>query len=749
MRKRFKGQGFSLGTLFFITAGLASATVFQNCSPGFEVKTFSSLTELASEVPTDPGSPLEGLPGTGGGGTPSATPTPAPGATPAPTTPLFSSSLAPILEARCIQCHSTGRIGARYNFETSDSVAALGNAMLSAVDSGRMPPWGVDNGGSCGTFKDDPHMTSSERTVLAQWLTTRVQNGAPIPTEKNLRVKVPTLPTLTPNGNDVVSLKLSAPYTPNPPTGKVDDYRCFVLDAPSTADRYVTGYEVKPGNPLLVHHMILYLPISDAEAAKAEALTAGSADRSFPCFGGSEVAASPLVIWAPGTSVQFFPTGTGIKIPGRRKLVMQMHYNTSATSAGAKDQSQVVLKTVASGVTEASWFAYAGDQSSPLPANTATIDRPLTQGSGVPAGSNAQIHGFFPHMHTRGKQISIAKTSAGSSEQCVARVNSWDFNWQYNYFAKQPLALAPSDTIKVNCRYSTTGIGTPTPFGEGTNEEMCYVFAYVTSVPPEPVTYKFEVATDTGTNKSKTLTLKATTGVGHAGQQGRVYVAAKLGNDFYYMKSDKSFVKVNDLANDSLPAFYSGTLAATHLANVVTNADVSDLVGVELWIGYGLGANDAAAKAEHFNSNRYALVHTIKADAVTAPPAVTPAVFSLVSRSGAITSRTITLSAKPQSDHVGKEGRVYIAAFANNTWHFLNSAGAYVPVANLATDPIPPIFAGTLRTQHTLNAATNADLSGLIGTTVWIGYGVGATDAIARDEFLNAARYLQVETVQP
>ena len=109
MRTHLKGHFFSLGTLLFVTAALASATVFQNCSPGFEVKTFSSFTELASEMPTDPGSPLDGLPGTGGGTTPgsSPTPTPAPGATPAPTTPLFSSSLAPILEARCIQCHST------------------------------------------------------------------------------------------------------------------------------------------------------------------------------------------------------------------------------------------------------------------------------------------------------------------------------------------------------------------------------------------------------------------------------------------------------------------------------------------------------------------------------------------------------------------------------------------------------------------------------------------------------------------
>lgn len=588
--------------------------------------------------------------------------------------------------------------------------------------------------------------------MLAQWLTLKVQNGVPVAGERNLKVKVPALATLTPNGNDVVGLKIAAPYTPSPPPGKVDDYRCFVLDAPAPADRFVTGYEVKPGNPLMVHHVILYMPATGADAASAEAMAAGSADRGYSCFGGPGVPSSPLVIWAPGTAVQFFPQGTGIKVPAQRKLILQVHYNTSATSAGAKDQSQVVLKTTAAGVTEASWSAYTGDQSTPLPANTATIDRPMSQPSGVVAGTTAQIHAFFPHMHTRGRQISISRISAGGNEQCLARVNSWDFNWQYNYFGSQPISIAPSDTMRVNCRYSTTGINTPVNFAEGTNDEMCFVFAYTTLTPPTPPTYKFELTVNTGPNTSKTLTLKATTGIGHAGQQGRVYVAARVGTSLYYMRADKSFVKIENPATDTLPAVYAGTLMTSHTVNVVTNADVSGLIGLELFIGYGLGATDADAKAEHVNSNRYALVHTIVADAPPVPPpvkTVTPAAFALETRTGGLTSRTIILSATPQSDHVGLQGRLYVAAYLNNSWAFMRTDGTYETIANLATDPIPAVFSGALRAKHTATAAMNFDVSGLVGATVWIGYGVGATDADAKAEFLAKARYLQVDTVDP
>ena len=48
------------------------------------------------------------------------------------------------------------------------------------------------------------------------------------------------------------------PYTPSAPGGSMDDYHCFLLDPRLAADTFVTGTDVLPGNPAVVHHAILF-----------------------------------------------------------------------------------------------------------------------------------------------------------------------------------------------------------------------------------------------------------------------------------------------------------------------------------------------------------------------------------------------------------------------------------------------------------------------------------------------------------
>ncbi len=693
------------------------------------------------------------------GSTPTPTPTPTPSGTPDPNG-MFAKQLSPIIEARCIQCHATGRVGSLYNYQTSDSIAALGSLMLNAVDAGRMPPWGVDNSGACGTFKHDPHMTSAERNVLNQWLTTKVVGGVPVPGERGHNVRVPPLATLVPNGSDVLALQLAAPYVPRPAPGKVDEYRCFVLDSLSAADRYVTGYSMKPGNPLLVHHMILSTPNSAADEARAVALATGP-EKSYPCFGGTSVASSALVIWAPGTGVEYFPSGTGIRVPGGRKLIVQIHYNTSATGAsGASDQSRFILKTVSSGVTPASWMAYTGDQSKPLPANTATINLtgPL-QASGITAGRTGRIYGYFPHMHTRGTRISISKESSGN-EQCLARIAKWDFNWQYNYFAQTPIELRSTDRIRVNCSYSTTGIATPVNFGEGTNDEMCYGFVYLTEDAPTAPAHRFDLTVNQGPPNSKTLTGQATVDPAHIGMRGHVFVYSKIGADYYFMRPDKSFVKIANIATDPIPSVYSGNLSATHAVNITSAADLSTLAGLEIYMAYGLGLAETDGKNEFIASNRLARIYVVEAmpatptPTPTATPSPTPtptaASYTLVSQSGLITSRTISVRIAPQSDHVGREGRVYIAVLVNGTtWYFMKPDGTYVAATNPELEPVPSVVSGPLPASHTMNASTNADLSTLLGAVVVVGYGVGPSSSAAQTDLLTYKRFKDVYTIAP
>ncbi len=51
---------------------------------------------------------------------------------------------------------------------------------------------------------------------------------------------------------------MQASYEPSAPKGVTDDYRCFLLDPANAADSFVTSARIEPGQPKIVHHVILF-----------------------------------------------------------------------------------------------------------------------------------------------------------------------------------------------------------------------------------------------------------------------------------------------------------------------------------------------------------------------------------------------------------------------------------------------------------------------------------------------------------
>jgi len=66
-------------------------------------------------------------------------------------------------------------------------------------------------------------------------------------------LKLPELPALS-----ATAEVATPPYRPEPLGGArahADDYRCFLVDAKLPAESYLTGYEVLPGTPAMIHHV--------------------------------------------------------------------------------------------------------------------------------------------------------------------------------------------------------------------------------------------------------------------------------------------------------------------------------------------------------------------------------------------------------------------------------------------------------------------------------------------------------------
>ena len=89
------------------------------------------------------------------------------------------------------------------------------------------------------------------------------------------------------------------------------------------------------------------------------------------------------------------------------------------------------------------------------------------------------VWGVFPHMHKLGTSLRAEFDHAGQP-QCLTDVPRWDFNWQQGYFYEGgPKIVGGGDMLRISCTYNTMSMGEPVTWGEGTDDEMCLAFMYV------------------------------------------------------------------------------------------------------------------------------------------------------------------------------------------------------------------------------------------------------------------------------
>ncbi len=382
----------------------------------------------------------------------------------------WHDDIAPIMAEHCVQCHSAGQIGP-FPLDSYEAAAPLSTLISDAVASRTMPPFGVDATGSCNDFDGARLLTDAEIDLVVAWAASESKEG------RVAEAPVPASPIHLARQDR--SLDMGIDYTP---AIAPDDYRCFIVDPGIERDVFVTGYEVEPGEPKSVHHVILYT--LDTPEAEAQAIAFDGQDETagYTCFGSSLVdplQSRPIAAWAPGTSATVFPEQTGVRINAGRKMVMQLHYWSPDTDNLLPDRTRVHLQVEETIPKEAFVYLIA-DLSMELQAGVAdlghTFEQPLS-GLGLPLG--VYVRGVFPHMHRRGRSMH-AEILREPQEACLVDVPAWDFNWQQMYFFDQPLYLNPTDTLKISCRYDTSEDTTPVVWGDGTEDEMCLLGVYVT-----------------------------------------------------------------------------------------------------------------------------------------------------------------------------------------------------------------------------------------------------------------------------
>jgi len=188
-------------------------------------------------------------------------------------------------------------------------------------------------------------------------------------------------------------------------------------------------------------------------------------------------ASNMLVNWAVGEDAPVHAAGTAKRIPAGSTLVFQIHYTTNGTPG--KDRSRVGFifsktppaREVRTGIIANPMFAIPPGDGNHLVEAEASFT------------SDVKIWTMHPHMHFRGKDMTYTATYPDGRKEIVLRVPKYDFNWQGDYWLKEPLSLPKGSTLRVTAHFdnSTANKANPNPnetvrWGDQTWEEMMIGF---------------------------------------------------------------------------------------------------------------------------------------------------------------------------------------------------------------------------------------------------------------------------------
>ena len=326
------------------------------------------------------------------------------------------------------------------------------------------------------------------------------------------------------SGESRLTVSMPSPYKPSAPNGVgTDDYRCFLLDPGLTHDEFVTGTDVRPGNPSVVHHVILFRVPPD-QVSRAQQLDDQTSGEGWTCFGGTGLETGPslddapwLGAWAPGGHESVLRSGYGVPLAAGSRIIMQVHYNLLAGSSPDVSATRLRVADTSSGLKPVTTMLLPapvelpcrlGHTQSPLcdrNASLADVQRRFGEGVGRTADllhllcptsqepgpvqscirtvqRPATVIGVAGHMHLLGRSIKIELNPGTPKAQTLLNIPVWDFD---NQGAKpiKPVHLSPGDQIRVTCRHDQSlrdklpaFDGQPDRWvlwGEGTTDEMC------------------------------------------------------------------------------------------------------------------------------------------------------------------------------------------------------------------------------------------------------------------------------------
>jgi len=239
--------------------------------------------------------------------------------TPLPSDVSYAKTIAPMLQAKCVDCHSPGNVGP-FALSSHRKVRGWTDMIDEVVMTGRMPPWSPDP--VYGDYKYDRALSPEEKRQLIAWL----RDGA-----ENKDGRDPLAETPPPENRDwplgEPDLVVTLPREQAIDASGVFAYRYVDVPSGLTEDKWVRAVDVRPTNPKVTHHVLVFASYPSDQAAA----------QPVDAFG----LAGYFAGYVPGTEPTPYPQDTGKFVPAGTSFVFQLHY--TATGKDEVDRTRMGL----------------------------------------------------------------------------------------------------------------------------------------------------------------------------------------------------------------------------------------------------------------------------------------------------------------------------------------------------------------------------------------------------------------------
>jgi hypothetical protein len=278
-----------------------------------------------------------------------------------------------------------------------------------------------------------------------------------------------------------------------PASGTVE-YTYIIVPTGFKEDRWVAGAEFRPGNRSVVHHTTVFVrapgsrwlreyPVGEYFVPKEQIRTASTPRAAATTNAGAGPLETRIAGYVPGRPERLLPEGYGMMIPAGSDLVFQLHYTTNGKEA--TDQSKVGFVFNKTTPTKRVQSVTAINDGFAIPPGAANFP---VSGEGTLL-QDAELIELYPHMHLRGKSMTLSVSYPTGERETLLKVPAYDFNWQLVYRLDRPKTLPKGTVLRADGSFDNSANNrfNPDPksevrWGDQSWEEMMAGF-FVVAVP--------------------------------------------------------------------------------------------------------------------------------------------------------------------------------------------------------------------------------------------------------------------------